>query len=136
MTEPTYTTPQYQPYQPQDQQFQQQQGQPQQQFPQGQQFSSTPPPPPPTNVGWAVAAVVFFWPLAFSAFTHAMNVFPRWSLGDYAGAQDASDRAKKLGKISMWIAIIGTILVVILYTFIIIVAINSGDSSSSHSSDW
>ena len=24
--------------------------------------------PPPHNVGWAVAAVLFFWPLSFSAF--------------------------------------------------------------------
>ncbi|NIL74266.1 CD225/dispanin family protein [Rhodococcus sp. B10] len=62
-----------------------------------------PPPPPPTNAGWAVAAVIFFWPLAFSAFTHSSNVYPRWAMGDFQGAQYASDRAKKLGQIALWI---------------------------------
>lgn len=58
---------------------------------------------PPTNAGWAVAAVIFFWPLAFSAFTHSSSVYPRWASGDYHGAQYASDRTKQLGKYALWI---------------------------------
>jgi hypothetical protein len=53
---------------------------------------------PPTNAGWAAAAVIFFWPLAFAAFNHSSRVFPLWSMGDYAGALRASDQAKTLGK--------------------------------------
>ena len=60
--------------------------------------------PPPHNVGWAVAAVLFFWPLSFSAFIHAFNVYPLWAAGNYAGAQYASDRVRRLGQLSLWIA--------------------------------
>lgn len=70
----------------------------------------TPPhaPPPPSNVGWAVAAVVFFWPLAFAAFSNALNVFPRWSSGDVDGARTASRRARTLGIIALGIGILST----------------------------
>lgn len=60
-----------------------------------------PPKPPPTNVGWAVASVIFFWPLAFSAFTNALNVTQFWLTGQYDRAQESSDRAKLLGKIAL-----------------------------------
>jgi hypothetical protein len=46
---------------------------------------------------------LFFWPLAFSAFTHAFNVYPLWARGDVAGAQAASDRVRRLGQISLWL---------------------------------
>lgn len=86
---------------------------------------------PPTNAGWAVAALIFFWPLAFSAFTHSSNVFPLWSRGDHAGAQYASDRAKTLGKIALGLCLGFTVLIVIFYVIIIAVAVsNSGDTSS------
>ncbi|MHA4853306.1 CD225/dispanin family protein [Rhodococcus sp. MSC1_016] len=63
----------------------------------------TPPPSPPTpsNVGWVVAAVVFFWPLAFLAFSDALKVFPRWYGGDLHGADAASSRARTLGIIAV-----------------------------------
>ncbi|QDQ93046.1 CD225/dispanin family protein [Rhodococcus sp. WB9] len=65
-------------------------------------------PPPPSNVGWAVAAVVFFWPLAFAAFSNALNVFPRWSTGDLDGALAASKRARTLGIIALSIGVLST----------------------------
>ena len=34
---------------------------------------------PPVHAGWAVATLLCFWPLAFSAFTHAFNVYPLWA---------------------------------------------------------
>ena len=61
--------------------------------------------PPKSNVGWAVAAIVFFWPVAFSAFTHSNNVYQLWCRGDFAGAQYASDRAKRLGQISIFVSL-------------------------------
>ncbi|MCJ0907100.1 CD225/dispanin family protein [Rhodococcus sp. ARC_M6] len=66
---------------------------------------------PRPNVGWAVAAVVFFWPLAFSAFTHALSVYPLWASGDHAGAQRAADRTKKLGVISLVVWFVMTVAV-------------------------
>jgi Interferon-induced transmembrane protein len=80
--------------------------------------------PPPHNVGWAVAAVLFFWPLAFSAFTHAFNVYPLWAAGNYAGAQYASDRFRRLGQLSLWIAGGLLLIFVILYTIFVIVMIS------------
>ena len=87
-----------------------------------------PPPLPPTNMGWAAAALLFFWPLSFSAFTHASNVFPKWSIGDYQGAQYASDRAKQLGKWSLFLAIGLFVVFVVLYAVVIAVALSVGSS--------
>ena len=75
------------------------------------EIESTPPTPattrpiprPPNNIGWAVASLLFFWPLSFSAFTHALNVFPLWTEGDADGARHASYRARYLGILSLWI---------------------------------
>lgn len=76
-------------------------------------------PPPPSNAGWAVAAVLFFWPLAFTAFSHLHNIYPLWAMGDYAGAQLASDRVKSLGKIALGIFVGVFLLFVVLYGLLI-----------------
>jgi hypothetical protein len=82
--------------------------------------------PPPHNVGWAVAAVLFFWPLAFSAFNHAFNVYPLWVSGNYAGAQCASDRVRRLGQLSLWIAGALLLVFVIIYAIFLIVLFSQG----------
>lgn len=68
--------------------------------------TARPTPPPPSNVGWAVASVIFFWPLAFSAFTNALNVTHFWLTGQVDRAQESSDRAKLLGKISLLVGLV------------------------------
>jgi hypothetical protein len=85
------------------------------------------PVPPPHNAGWAVAALLFFWPLAFSAFSHAFNVYPLWMAGDFAAAQYASDRVRRLGQLSLWI--FGGLLLIfgILYAVSLIVFFAQGD---------
>ncbi|WP_438822476.1 CD225/dispanin family protein [Prescottella equi] len=67
---------------------------------------------PPAHAGWAVVALLFFWPLSFAAFTHAFEVHPRWSDGDRDGARHASNRVRRLGQVSLWIG--GSIAVVLL----------------------
>lgn len=90
------------------------------------------PQPPKSNVGWAVAALIFFWPTAFSAFTHAMNVYPLWATGDLAGAQHASERAKKLGMISLILWAVLCVLIVVFYVVVIGWAIsNAADIPAS-----
>lgn len=79
------------------------------------------PGPPPVNAGWAVASLVAFWPLAFAAFSNAFEVYPRWARGDYAGAQYASDRVRKLGQLSLWI--LGGILVLLAIAYIVMAAV-------------
>jgi O-antigen ligase len=93
-----------------------------------------PPPlgPPPHNVGWAVAAVLFFWPLAFSAFNHAFNVYPLWASGNYAGAQYASYRVRRLGQLSLWIAGGLLLLLVIFYAIFLMVLISHGGGGWEH----
>ncbi len=83
-------------------------------------------PRPSSNAGWAVASLVFFWPLAFSAFNHAFDVYPRWASGDVEGAVDASRRVRRLGQLSLWIAGGLLLLAVILYTILAIVLIAQG----------
>ncbi|MDH6284651.1 CD225/dispanin family protein [Prescottella agglutinans] len=75
--------------------------------------------PPKSNIGWAVASLIFFWPLAFSAFTHATNVYPLWAAGDHAGAQHAAQRAKRLGMISLLLWVLMGVLLVIFYVAVI-----------------
>jgi hypothetical protein len=90
--------------------------------------AAPPPAPPPHNVGWAVASVLFFWPLSFSAFTHAFNVYPLWAAGNYAGAQYASDRARRLGQLALWLFGGLLLLLMILYAIGLIVLFAQGDT--------
>ena len=85
--------------------------------------------PPPSNAGWAVAAILFFWPLAFSAFSHLHNIYPRWAMGDFQGAQEASDRVKTLGKIALGIAVAFFVLFVVGYGFLIAAALSAYSGS-------
>ncbi|MFD4367987.1 CD225/dispanin family protein [Rhodococcus sp. NPDC058521] len=106
-------------------------GYPQQGFPPAPVGSPSAPPLPPSNAGWAVAAVLFFWPLAFSAFNHVHDVYPKWAMGDYQGAQYASDRAKQLGKIALWVWVGLMILFVVVYVIFIVAMIASiGDAAA------
>ena len=89
-------------------------------------------PPPPHNVGWAVAAVLFFWPLSFSAFSHALNVYPLWASGNYAGAQYASDRVRRLGQLSLWIAGGLLLLFAVLYAIFMLVLFSQGGDWGHH----
>ena len=90
------------------------------------------PAPPPHNAGWAVVSLLFFWPLAFSAFTHAFNVYPLWAAGNIAEAQHASDRVRRLGQLSLWIFGGLLLLGVILYTIILVVLLMQGDMGWGH----
>jgi Interferon-induced transmembrane protein len=94
--------------------------------PQGASTDPSQQPPPPVHAGWAVASLLFFWPLSFSAFTHSFNVYPLWARGDVAGAQDASDRARRLGQVSLWLAGALLLLLAIGYTVLMVAWITHG----------
>jgi hypothetical protein len=82
---------------------------------------------PPVHAGWAVATLLCFWPLAFSAFTHAFNVYPLWAGGDGAAAWHASNRVRRLGQLSVWIAAVLVLITVVLCTITVVVLIAHGD---------
>ena len=116
---------------------------PQQPYPSAPQYPSAPAPgqyggqpqPPASNAGWAVATIIFFWPLAFAAFNHLHSIFPKWSMGDYQGAQYASERVKTLGKISLGI-FVGLVVLYILFIIILVVATANSVDTSSSTYEW
>ena len=87
--------------------------------------------PPPSNVGWAVASLLFFWPLAFSAFTHSAKVFPLWMTGDPQGALAASERAKSLGKISLFLAVGLFVLLIVFYVVALVAIIGTVNNTTT-----
>ena len=88
---------------------------------------------PPQNTGWAVAALIFFWPLAFSAFSHAAKVYPLWATGDYAGAQAASASAKRLGRIALLVWAIFVVALIVFYVVIFAAAMSAMNDLPSYS---
>lgn len=86
---------------------------------------------PKSNVGWAVATLIFFWPLAFSAFTHALDVYPSWAAGDVPRAAYHSQRARTLGLWSIAIAAILFVLGGLLYVVAIVAMVDAVSSSTS-----
>ncbi len=61
----------------------------------------------PDYLGWSIAVLLLcFWPTAIAAIVNATRVNKRLALGDIAGAQEASRRAKMWCWISFGIAVI------------------------------
>lgn len=81
-------------------------------------YGSTPPPPPPpygapggpgtpppNYLVWAILTTILCClPLGVVSIVFSAQVNSKWGLGDFAGAQDASDKAKRF---AIWAAIIG-----------------------------
>ncbi len=132
---PQYGQPQ-QPYgQPQYGEPQQPYGQPQYgqpqygQTPYGQQqpFANPAGPEPDNNLVWAILSTVLCClPLGIVAIVKSTSVSKLWAQGDYAGAQQAADDAKKF---AMWGAIVGVVLVVLYVIFIVVLGV-AGSASS------
>ncbi len=76
----------------------------------------------------AVASILFFWPIAFAAFNHLHDIYPKWAMGDHQGAQYASERVKKLGQISLLIAVICWVLFIAFYVIFLVAIVSSVDS--------
>lgn len=78
---------------------------------------------PPSNIGWAVASILFFWPLSFVAMTRAMQVYPLWQAGRHSEAEAASATAKKLGVISLvLVAVLIALYVVFIFVMVAVAA--------------
>jgi len=91
-------------------------------------FSNAPPPPYPTAPGpgsppanylvWAILTTIFcFLPLGVASIVFAAQVNSKWAMGDVAGAQAASARAKKF---AIWSAITSAALVVLYIVFMVL----------------
>ncbi|MEH3032777.1 MAG: CD225/dispanin family protein [Aeromicrobium erythreum] len=88
-------------------------------------------PPPANNLVWAILTTLFCClPLGVASIVFAAQVNGKWAAGDYAGAQESADKAKKF---AIWSAIAGVIVIVLYVVFIVIVGIGASSSSSSSS---
>ncbi|GGF51056.1 hypothetical protein GCM10011519_26300 [Marmoricola endophyticus] len=85
-------------------------------------------PQPENYLVWSILTTVFCClPLGIVSIVFAAQVSSKWQMGDLAGAQESSRKAKQF---AIWAAIIGAIVIVIgiaLYAVLIAVAVNSGD---------
>jgi hypothetical protein len=107
-------------------------------------YGSTPPPPPPpppspygapgaqgtpppNYLVWAILSTILCClPLGIASIVFSTQVNSKWALGDVAGAQDSSVKAKKF---AIWSAIAWAI-VVVLYVIAIIIGIGSFNVST------
>jgi len=65
----------------------------------------------PSYMGWAIAVLILcFWPTGIVAVVYASRVGERLALGDIAGAQEASRKARMWCWISFAIAVAGLVL--------------------------
>ena len=99
-------------------------------------YGSTPPPPPPPSFGygavqgtpppnylvWAIVSVFLCWPLAIASIVFSSQVNSKWAMGDVAGAQEASAKAKKF---ALWATIAGATIIVLYIIFVIAIAVFS-----------
>lgn len=82
------------------------------------------PPMPENYLVWAILATIFCcWPIGIAAIINAAKVSSAYSTGDYAGAQKASDNAKKF---SIWTAIGGVIFWILYIIIFVIIGVAAG----------
>lgn len=76
--------------------------------------------PPPNYLVWAILSTVLCClPLGVASIVFSTQVNSKWAMGDVAGAQDASDKAKKF---AIWSAIAAAIVGVLYLLFFIVLA--------------
>lgn len=69
--------------------------------------------PPPNHLVFAILSTLLCcWPLGIPAIVFAAQVNNKWSAGDYAGAHQASNRAKTF---AIWSTVIGAISVLAVF---------------------
>lgn len=84
--------------------------------------------PPPNYLVWAILSTLFCClPLGVASIVFAAQVNSKWAMGDYAGAQDSSQKAKKF---AIWSAIAGVV-VGVLYGILMAVGVVSLGSATS-----
>lgn len=105
-------------------------------------YGSTPPPPPPPSspyggqgaagtpppnyLVWAILSTVLCClPLGVASIVFSTQVNSKWALGDVAGAQDSSAKAKKF---AIWSAI-AWVIVAALYLIFFVVLAGMGSNS-------
>lgn len=73
-------------------------------------------PPPPNYLVMAILSIFCCTPLGIAAIIFATKVNSKWQMGDVAGAQDASKKAKLFAIIAIAIGVVIGILQIIVIT--------------------
>jgi len=72
--------------------------------------------PPANYLVFAILTTLFCClPLGVPAIVFAAQVNNKWAIGDYQGAQDASNKAKNF---SIWSAVVGAVSIIIYLIFV------------------
>lgn len=73
----------------------------------------------PSYMGWAIAVLILcFWPTGIAAVVYASQVGNKLAVGDVAGAQESSRKAKMWCWVSFGIAIAGIVLAILIWIFV------------------
>lgn len=79
--------------------------------------------PPPNYLVWAILSTIFCClPLGVASIVFASQVNSKWQMGDYAGAQNSSQRARQF---ALWSTISGVVIFVLYILVVILTASNS-----------
>jgi Interferon-induced transmembrane protein len=60
--------------------------------------------PPPNHLGWAIAAILLFWPVGIAAIIKSTQVDRYWMMGQHGLAEQASRTTRTLGIVSLVVA--------------------------------
>jgi hypothetical protein len=86
--------------------------------------------PPPSYLAWAiVSTVLFFLPFGVVSIVFASQVMSRYGAGDYAGAQDASHKARTW---ALWSTVVGVVIWTILVGLVVLGVLVGSTTSTSY----
>ena len=85
---------------------------------------------PPDHMGWAIAALLLFWPLCIPAFINASRVDKAWYAGDRLGALRASESARTYGLVGVVTGVVLWLLAVLFFVAVLVIFARSGSSFS------
>ena len=87
------------------------------------------PPKPDNYLVWAILSTIFCClPLGIASIVYSSKVDGQYNAGDFIGAQDSANKAKKF---AMWAAISGVIVVVLYILLVVVVGVSGGVFSTA-----
>ena len=87
------------------------------------------PPKPDNHLVWAILSAIFCClPLGIVSIVYSSKVDGQYNAGDFIGAQDSANKAKKF---AMWAAISGVIVAVLYILLVVVVGVSGGVFSTA-----
>jgi hypothetical protein len=88
--------------------------------------------PPPNYLAWSIISIFLCWPLAIPAIIFATQVNGKFQMGDYAGAQDSSSKAKTFSLIATILGAISWVFAIIYWIFAIVLITKTSNDLSHY----